>query len=209
MYMKRGKKATGGGFLIIIHAGVPRCSGAHSFVYLMVSPPSVSTEVFSMARSGSLAALILLLLGGCASLQLEGVDFGWPVESALPVADNNTVEDKRYAVALPVAALAGAEFGDTTALRGATLRVLRNPAGFYFVTGPRFAHVYVFSAGDGVLSEHSRIRVVPEESTPRGLRNPALNQRPPHVELVDEGGIRVLLSDDDVISGGTPEGGRE
>jgi hypothetical protein len=162
-----------------------------------------------MARSSSLCALTMLLFGGCASLQLEGVDFGWPVESALLVADNNMVEDTRYAVALPVTALAEAEFGDTTALRGATLRVLRSPAGFYFVTGARFAHVYVFSAGNGVLSEHSRIRVVPEESTPRGLRNPALNQRPPNVELVDDGGIRMTLSDDGVVAGNTPEGGRQ
>jgi hypothetical protein len=156
-----------------------------------------------MSRSGIFAAVSALVFAGCASLQLEGVDFGWPVESALEVDAGNRVTENRYALVMPVGPLAEAEFGDSTALRGSTLRVLRSPSGHYYVTGRNFAHVYVFTAGDGALSEHGRIRVVPEDATPRGLNNPALNQRAPYVELLDDGARKALLSDGDVV---TPDG---
>jgi hypothetical protein len=155
------------------------------------------------ARLFNLPAALLLAAGlsSCASVRLEPADFGWPVESALTVTTANTVEEARYCVTFNVAALAAEEFKDTSALKGGTVRVLRSADGFYFVTGNGFEHVYVFTADGPALSLKEKIRVVPEQENGRkGLRNPALNQRTPYVEMLDENGVRVLLT-----SGGIAE----
>lgn len=141
-----------------------------------------------------LAAGSLALLSSCAGFQLDRVDFAWPVESAVTVSALNTIEDVRYGVAAGVANLAMEEFQDSSALRGTELRLLRSSEGYYFVTGPRFKHVYVFTPGAYSLSLSSAIMV--SES---GLKSPALNQRPPHIELVDGDGFRRLLTNDDIV----------
>jgi hypothetical protein len=135
-----------------------------------------------------------LVLASCASFTLEHVDFGWPVESVLTVSSTNSIEEVRYGMVANVAPIANAEFEDTTALRGTKLRVLRSAEGFYFITGPRFKHVYVLSAGPSTLSLYTAILVQEQ-----GLRDPALNQRPPYVELVDGPGLRKLLSNNDIV----------
>jgi len=131
------------------------------------------------------------MLASCASLKLERVDFGWPVESVLTVNNANMIEDVRYAVSASVANLAAEEFQDSTALRGARLRLLRSTEGYYFLTGPKFTHVYVFAPGASTLSLNQAITV-----NENGLKDPAFNQRPPYVELVDGEGFRRLLTND-------------
>ncbi len=123
---------------------------------------------------------LFLVLPGCSSLSLENANFSWPVESVLAVNSMNMIEEGRYALVVSVAPLAAAEFGDSTALRGTTLRIIRNAQGYYFVTGPRFKHVYVFRTGEGALVGASVIEV-----SPTGLVTPAFNQRPPFIELLD------------------------
>lgn len=120
------------------------------------------------------------LLSACSSVTLENANFAWPVESVLTVNSMNIIEEGRYGFAVNVAPLATAEFGDSTALRGTPVRVIRNAAGYYFMTGPRFKHVYVFSVGNGSFEGAAVIRV-----SETGLHQPALNQRPPFVELLD------------------------
>jgi hypothetical protein len=136
-----------------------------------------------------LSAGALLVMASCSSLQLDRVDFGWPVESVITVNNQNMFEDVRYAVSAGVARLAMEEFQDSTALRGAHLRLLRNAEGYYFLTGPRFKRVYVFAPGESSLSLSSAIPV-----SETGLKDPALNQRPPYVELIDGDNFRVLLT---------------
>jgi hypothetical protein len=138
-------------------------------------------------------ASLLLIVSSCSSLRLERVDFGWPVESVVTVSPANTIEDVRYSVSAGLAGLAQEEFQDSTALRGAKLRILRSSEGYYFLTGPRFKHVYVFSPGPSSLILNKAIAV--SES---GLRNPALNQRPPYIELLDGESFRTLLTSDDI-----------
>lgn len=142
----------------------------------------------------SLVPAALLFLPSCSSLTLERVDFGWPVESVVTVSGSNTIEDVRYSVAARVTGLAMEEFQDSTALHGARLRLLRSTEGYYFVTGPRFKHVYVFSPGPSTLVLNRAIQV-----SEAGLRNPALNQRPPYVELLDGDTFRTLLTSDDIV----------
>ena len=93
------------------------------------------------------APAALLVFSSCSSLKMDYVDFGWPVESVVTVSSVNKIEDLRYSVSAWVAGLAQEEFQDSTALHGAKLRLLRSSEGYYFLTGPRFKHVYVFSPG--------------------------------------------------------------
>ncbi len=129
---------------------------------------------------GPWIALLTLFLPACSSLLLDRVDFAWPVESVQTVNSMDRIEEGRYALTVNVLPLALAEFADSTALRGSTLHIIRNGAGFYFITGPQFKHVYVFKPGDGalILSE-----AIPVSAT--GLGSPAFNQRPPYIELLD------------------------
>ena len=99
-------------------------------------------------------------------LQAAVMAFGlaaWPVESVVTVSPSNAVQEGRYALSFSVAPLAAAEFGDSTALRGTSLRLMRNVEGYYFVTGPKFKHVYVFTPRDGALTRYAAL---PASATP-------------------------------------------
>ena len=140
-----------------------------------------------------LVAGTLFLFPSCSSLALQQVDFAWPVESELNVSQDNVVEEGRYAVSFRVAQLATEEFADSTALRGKKLRMLRSVEGYYFVTGPKFKNVYVFSPGPSELVLKSKIQV-----STTGLTAPALNQRAPYVELLDGKNPKVYLTSDNI-----------
>ena len=141
--------------------------------------------------------LCATLLISCSSLTLENVDFGWPVESVTTVGSDNMISEGRYALHFDVAPVAQAEFKDSTALRGSQVRILRNSEGYYFLTGPRFKNVYVFKPGKQELSKESVIEI-----SQTGLKNPALNLRPPYVELLDGDGFRRLLTRDEIVEEG-------
>jgi hypothetical protein len=136
----------------------------------------------------------LVVISSCSSLKIDRVDFGWPVESVVTVNTANKIEDLRYSVSAWVGGLAQEEFQDSTALRGAKLRLLRSSEGYYFLTGPKFKHIYVFSPGPSSLALNKAIPV-----SEGGLRNPALNQRPPYVELLDGDNVHLLLTSDDIV----------
>jgi hypothetical protein len=138
-----------------------------------------------------LSVLCMLLLLSCSSLTLTNVDFGWPVESVTTVSPENMVSEGRYALHFNIAPVAQEEFNDSTALRGSQVRILRNTEGYYFLTGPRFRHVYVFKAGEQELKKESVIEV-----SQTGLKSPALNLRPPYVELLDSDGFRKNMTRD-------------
>jgi hypothetical protein len=146
----------------------------------------------TLTRAGilGLAAGFVLAFTGCSSLTIDHVDYAWPIESALTVGPDNRVSEGRYALSFSVAPIAMEEFLDSTALRGSTVRVIRNSEGHYFVTGQRFRHVYVLAPGPAQLFLVTAIEVAPT-----GLRSPALNQRGPYVELVDSGTRKMLTSD--------------
>ena len=149
-------------------------------------------------HTAAIAGLALtLLLPACTSLTLKEVQFGWPVESVLTVNDQNRVEDRRYSLVVDVSPLATEEFQDSTALRGKEIRLLRSNAGYYFVTGKSFKHVYVFAPGEHELTLQASILV-----SENGLHDPAMNQRPPYVELLDGGTLRLKLTSTSVVEEG-------
>jgi hypothetical protein len=143
-------------------------------------------------------AVVALLLGvlvpACSSLSLQQVDYAWPVESVLTVKDDNTVTEGRHAMKFNVAPLAEKEFENPNALKGKDIRLLRNNAGMYFITGQNFKHVYIMAPESGELTLRTTFEV-----SQTGLQKPALNQREPYVELIDGSNLRVLMSSDDLL----------
>jgi len=142
------------------------------------------------------AAGLVTLLSSCSSLTLDQVQFGWPVESVLTVTPANLVQDGYHGLSFNVARIAGEEFQDTTALVGKEIRLLRSNEGFYFLTGKKFRNVYVLKAGPHELSLKSKITV-----SPAGLQDPALNQRPPYIQLLDGKNSQKMLTSDDIVEG--------
>lgn len=122
------------------------------------------------------------LLSSCASLSIDGAQFAWPVESLLTVSPTNWVDDGKRSLAFTVAGIAMEEFADSSALQGKQVRVIRSLEGYYFVTGKQFKNVYVFAPGISSLDFESKIEV-----SKTGLKDPAMNQRPPYIELLDGG----------------------
>ncbi len=145
----------------------------------------------------SLAIFVLLIAAtGCSSLSLKPADFGWPVESVLKADGKGMVQENRYQVAFNIKPLLFAETGDSTNT-AVTVRVIRDPAGYYFITAPGFKHVYVFGTGDGALTLENKIMI-----SEKGLSSPAFNARPPHVQLLNSGDKPVLLTKSGIQEGG-------
>jgi hypothetical protein len=142
----------------------------------------------------SLASLAVVSLASCG-MTVENVHYAWPVESVLPVGDDNIVQDGRHSLQFSVAAIAEEEFENVGALRGKEIRLLRSVEGYYFLTAKRFKHVYVLKPAPSELRLESRIAVAPN-----GLQDPAFNQRPPYVELLD-GGKAIRLTSDEIVEG--------
>jgi hypothetical protein len=142
----------------------------------------------------ALLLVVSFTFSSCSSLSLQWVDYSWPVESVLKVSQHNTIDEGRYAVSIRVTYLAVEEFQDSTALIGTSLRLIRSGEGYYFITGPKFKNVYVFTPGASELNLKSKIQV-----SETGLKSPALNQRIPYVELVDGKTTKRLLTSDNVV----------
>ena len=139
------------------------------------------------------------LIGGCASLQLQPVDFSWAAEEILDVQSDGKVSVKRYSSEFNIKALHQKEFAaDTMASKEASMvRVIRDKAGYYFITGPNFKNVYVFINGDASLSLSNTIAVSPEKK----MQDPKFNQRDSYIELLN-GSSTVKLSKGGIQQGG-------
>ncbi len=135
----------------------------------------------TMAKTNLTTLLIgvALLLGTVAcgpSLVIQNVDYTQPVESVLSPDSDNIVHDQRYAVKFNVSPILTEE-GTNEA---DNVHLIRNRAGFYFVTASGFQNVYVFEPAENELKLSSKIEI-----TTAGLGQPAFNQRQDHIELID------------------------
>lgn len=139
-----------------------------------------------------------LFMASCSSLSIQNADYGWPVEVVATVSRSNMVSAERYGLTFSMAKIAAHEFQDSTALYGSTVRFIRSNVGYYFVSGPRFKHVYVFSPADRELVGENIIAV-----SETGLQNPKFNLRDPYVELLDSDGYRKLLTHKAIAEGVT------
>lgn len=125
----------------------------------------------------SLCVALFFGAGACGpSLVLQNVDYAQPIESVLTPDSNNQVHDQRYAIKFNVSDI----LTDEEASSVNQIRLIRNSAGFYFVTASGFNNVYVFEPSESELKLKSRISV-----SENGLEQPAFNQRNTYIELVD------------------------
>ena len=139
--------------------------------------------------------LLFLSFAGCSSLVLKPVDFAWPVESVLHVDNNGFVKVDRYTISFNAKPLFFEETGDSTAYLDRDIRIIRDTKGYYFITAKNFKNVYVFTGIDGELKLSDKIEISEKE----GMSDPALNQRIPYIELVDNG-KKILLSNEGIES---------
>ena len=134
---------------------------------------------------------------GCSSLALAPVQYQWPIESVLTVDGKGMVEETRYNMTFNVKPLLFAETADSVHVNGIELRVIRDMSGYYFMTAPKFKNVYVFASDEGKLKLAAKIMV-----SEKGLTSPALNQRAPHIQLLNGKDKPILLSKDGIQQGG-------
>lgn len=148
-----------------------------------------------------ISALFVLLLflslaaAGCSSLELKPASFGWAVEDVVMVESDGTVKVERYMLTADVSKLYFEETGDSSGIAGNQLRIIRDNAGYYYMTARGFKNVYVFEADDAALSLVNKITVYEEDV----LTEPAMNQRAPYIELLDSGKLPVKFNKDGLV----------
>jgi hypothetical protein len=124
--------------------------------------------------------LFLITAAACSVLTLQPANFGWPIESVLPVDENGKVVEDRYSIEVNTVGLFFEEFQDSLSYKGKEINLIRDTQGFYFLTSNSFKNVYVFKAEEGKMILENKIFI-----SEFGLQTPAFNQRNPYIELVD------------------------
>jgi hypothetical protein len=137
--------------------------------------------------------LSILGLAACSSLILQPGDFAWPIENVLKVDEKGSIEEKRYSFNLNVKQLFFTEFADSNSYKGKEVRVIRDKAGYYFMTGSGFNNVYVFIHVEAGLKLENKILV-----SEFGLKSPIINQKSPNIEIID-GTNKYLLNSKGIV----------
>jgi len=124
-----------------------------------------------------LSIVILLTASACGpSLVLQDVDYSQPLESVLVPDTEQNIHDQRYAVKFSISSLLMEE-GLSEIDK---IHMIRNRAGFYFITASGFNNVYIFTPGASTLELVEKILVAEN-----GISEPAFNQRDTYIELID------------------------
>jgi len=128
-------------------------------------------------------ALLVLIFAAiaCSTLTLKPAEYAWPIENALKVDVKGNVIEQRYSFTLNVKPLFFEEFQDSTNYIGKEIRIIRDKAGYYFITAKEFKNVYVFKSIESGMQLENKILI----SEQRGLTAPAFNQKSPNIELLD------------------------
>lgn len=111
-----------------------------------------------------------------SSLVIQNVDYSQPLESVLVPNSEGEVHDQRYAIKFNINQI----LEDQGMQSVEEIRLIRNNAGFYFVTAAGFSSVYVFEPGESELKLSKEITF-----TDGQISEPAFNQRNTHIELID------------------------
>jgi hypothetical protein len=154
-----------------------------------------------MKLSKAAAAIVLtVLFAGCAALVLQPANFAWPIELVLKPDVKGMVHDVRYQFNCNVKPLLFEERQDSIHVTSYALRIIRDQAGYYYITGKGFKNVYIFAQAEGALILNNKIQV-----NEKGLEAPAFNQKTSSIQLVDEendGVAPILLTKDGIQQGG-------
>ena len=138
--------------------------------------------------------LLIIFSAGCSSLILHSADYSWPIENVLKVDDNGFVTEDRHTFTINVKPLFFKEFADSNSAAGKEIRIIRNNAGYYFITGAGFKNVYVFLPVENGMKLDNTISI--SENQP--LSSPVLNQKSPYIELID-GSTKYLLNNKGIV----------
>ncbi len=134
-----------------------------------------------------------VLLSACTSLVLKPADFSWPLESVLQVDKNLSVTETRYSFTVNVRELLTNEYGPTGIVEDISLRIIRDQAGYYYLTGEAFRNVYVLEESEGAMKLVNTINIPGIDN----FQKPVFNQRAPFIEFIC-GGEKYLLNKDGV-----------
>jgi len=121
-------------------------------------------------------ALLFTAIGCGSSMVIQGVDFSQPIESVLTPDSDQMVHDQRFGIKFSIAKILDREGIQSVD----EVRLIRNRAGYYFITADGFNNVYVFEAAERELKKKNVIEISSE-----GISSPAFNQRDRYIELVD------------------------
>ena len=135
-----------------------------------------------MKKAGLIWLAALLALPGCASVTLKPVDFSWPFESVLTTDSAGVAKGEPKTIAFNAAELFKAETGAPSTGADKVVRIIRDDAGFYYITSPGFRHVYIFTGAKGKLSLKKKVLVAEQ-----GMEKPFFNRRDQWIELVANG----------------------
>lgn len=142
------------------------------------------------------AALVLLAaslaLSGCA-LMLKPVDYSWSFESVLNAGADGFVKGEPRTVAFNATELFREETGQAGPIEGKTVRIIRDAAGYYFVTSPGFKNVYIFWGKEKGLKLSNKVLI-----DEKGMEKPFFNRRERGIELAANGKV-LLLNKDGIV----------
>ena len=139
-----------------------------------------------MKRAALFWIAVTLALPGCA-LTIKPVDFSWPFESVLTADANGIYRAEPKTIAFDAALLFREESGKPDAVADKPLRMIRDRAGYYYVTAAGFKHVYIFKSGEEKLTLEEKVLV-----DPNGMEKPFFNLREGGIELVANGQDHLL-----------------
>lgn len=124
---------------------------------------------------------VTVFVYACSTLTLKPADYAWPLENVLKIDNKGFITEQRYSFSVNVKPILFEEFKDSTNYIGKELRIIRDKAGYYFITGKDFNNVYVFKPIESGMQLENKIVI----SETQKLISPAFNQRNQFIELVD------------------------
>lgn len=130
----------------------------------------------------NIVIISLFFFAACSSdIIYKPAKFGYPVESVLKIDNSGKIEEQRYSFSFNVKSIFQEEFMDSTLAAGKEVRMIRDDAGYYYLTGKDFNNVYVLFPAQSGFKLTKKI-VIPE-AKPAKI---AFNQKSPYIELITE-----------------------
>lgn len=129
----------------------------------------------------AIVLIIILLMEGCSAVVLKPADFSWPVENVIKVDEKGFIAEERYTFSINVKPIFQKELADSNLALGKEIRLIRDKAGYYYITASGFKNVYVLLPVEGGMKLENNITI----SETNSLISPAFNQKNPNIELID------------------------
>jgi len=139
-----------------------------------------------MKKAAMVWVVAALALTGCATT-IKPVDYSWSYESVLAGDASGTYRAEPKTLAFNAAELFRTEYENKQAVADKPLRMIRDAAGYYYVTAEGFKNVYILEAGEGKLTLEKKVLI---DAT--GMKTPFFNRREGGIELAASGQAYLL-----------------